>query len=400
MKKSKPKYIADSILNGIVIEDELIYALYKTKELMRLSRINHLGIVHFLYPMAKHYRLEHSLGVYEITRRMLKKLEPKVSKTTYRAVLAAALLHDVGHGPFSHLFESVSVKHHEEYSIDIISCKTTEIYQAFEKIEPKAREEVVQILQGKHPLKWCNQIISSEVDTDRIDYLLRDAMSTGAAYGKIDWYWLIKNARINEKTNELVFKSKALSVIESLILGRYHMNLAVYWNPKNVANTSLYKFWFNRMSYLYENNLLKNNYRYLSKIFAKQELTVEDFLKIDDSIVQSAIRYTLEDEDDPIIKKIADMFLRQEMPKRIFGEDKIKKFLKTADKKLENQTWEEVEINEHFEQYQKNHKFPSKIITNDNNIYVATEYSSVINARELKGESGTKKLIVFIDDYK
>ncbi len=373
----KVKHIADSILNGITIDDELIIELYSAKELKRLARVNHLGIVHFLYPMAKHYRFEHSLGVYELTRRMLVNLNPDIDKTTYRAVLAAGLLHDLGHGPYSHLFELVSPKHHEEYSIEIIEDPNTDIYKAFEKVEPGAREQVVQILKGEHPLHWCNQIISSEVDMDRLDYLLRDSQSTGAAYGQIDWRWLLKNARIVD--NKLVFKEKALTVIESMLLGRYHMNIAVYWNPKNVANQILYKGWFKRMQYLKANNLLKHNYAYLDKILLNEPMTVEEFINVDDSIVNSGILYS-KNEDDEIIREIADKFLRQDQPQTIFGEDKIEQFIKDHDPELKSQTWDIVNIATDFNSYQKNHKFPSLILTNDGDVVVATEYSTVINS--------------------
>lgn len=388
------KHIADSILEGITIEDELILELYNSKELKRLSRISHLGLVHFLYPMAKHYRFEHSLGVYELTRRTLKKLNPKVPKSTYRAVLAAGLLHDLGHGPFSHLFESVSVKDHEEYSIDIINDKSTDIYKAFQKIEPKARNQVIQILRGEHPLPWCNQLISSEVDMDRLDYLLRDSASTGASYGKIDWRWLIKNAMILKDTNELVFKEKALSVIESLLLGRYHMNIAIYWNPKNVANTMLYKFWFKRMIYLFKEKKLTNFYTYLTPVLEEREMTVEEFLILDDSIVQSAIRYSTQEEDKYLVK-IAEMFLKQEMPKRIFGEKEVVDFVKKQDKKLKEQTWTVIDLDPNFSTYQKEQKFPAKIISNDGKVHVATKYSTVIN-HSGKKQNMVKKLAVYI----
>ena len=386
------KHIADSILEGITIDDELILELYKTKELKRLARINHLGLVHFLYPMAKHYRFEHSIGVYELTRRTLIKLKPDVSKSTYRAVLAAGLLHDLGHGPFSHLFESISIKSHEEYSIDIISDKSTDVYKAFEKIDQDAREQVVQILKGNHPLQWCNQLISSEVDMDRLDYLLRDATSTGASYGKIDWRWLIKNAQIHKETNELVFKEKALSVIESLLLGRYHMNIAVYWNPKNVANTMLYTFWFKRMIYLFKKKKLKNQYMYLTPILEERELTIEEFQILDDAIVQSAIRYSTQEEDEYLVK-IANMFLKQEMPKRIFGDDDVRNFIAKQDKSLEGQTWIVVDLNPNFSAYQKSTS-QAKIITNEGKVHIATKYSTVINPQ--KKENVIKKLVVYI----
>lgn len=388
----KTKHIADSILNGITINDELILELYEAKELRRLARINHLGIVHFLYPMAKHYRFEHSLGVYELTRRMLEVLKPNVSRTIFRSILAAALLHDVGHGPFSHLFELISPISHEKYSEMIINDQNTEIFQAFEKHEPGAREIVIKILQGKFELMWCNQIVSSEVDMDRLDYLLRDSTSTGAAYGQIDWRWLIKNARIEE--NKLVFKEKALTVVESLLLGRYHMNIAVYWNPKNVANQLLYKGWFNRMSYLSKNNLLKGKYFYLEKIFLGKKMNVQDFLNVDDSIVNSAIRYSTL-EDDEIIRDIAKKFLKQQQPQTVFGNKNIEEFEKRQDINLKGQTWDIIDIPTNFSAYQKQSVFPSLILTNDGKIVKAVEFSSVINTKPGE-EKRIKKLGVKI----
>ncbi len=375
----KTKNIADSILNGITIEDDLILELYSAKELRRLARINHLGIVHFVYPMAKHYRFEHSLGVYELTRRLLGKLNPDVEISTRRAVLAAALLHDLGHGPYSHLFELISPKEHEEYSIDIIRDENTDVYKAFEKIEPTAREQVVQILKGEHPISWCNQIVSSEIDMDRLDYLLRDSQSTGAAYGQIDWRWLLKNARIwNDK---LVFKETALTVIESMLLGRYHMNIAVYWNPKNVANQIVFKGWFKRMMYLKKNNLLKGTYRYLDAILSEREMTVEEFLKVDDSIVNSAIMYSTE-EDDEIIRTIAEKFLAQELPDVKYENDEIEAMLRDEDPNLKGQTWDVIEIAMDFGSYQKKSAKSAIILTANNEEKIATEYSTVINLNQ------------------
>ncbi len=385
----KAKHIADSILDGITINDELILELYKAKELRRLARVNHLGIVHFLYPMAKHYRFEHSLGVYELTRRLLEKLNPDVEQTTYRAVLSAALLHDIGHGPYSHLFELISPKEHEEYTVAIIKDENTDVYKAFEKIEPGAREQVIQILEGTHPLNWCNQMVASEVDMDRLDYLLRDSKSTGAAYGQIDWRWLLKNATIHE--DNLVFKEKALTVVESMLLGRYHMNIAVYWNPKNVANQIIYKGWFNRMKYLKEKGLLRNTYRYLDKIISNKEMTVEEFLNVDDSIVNSAILYSTEEHDE-IIRKIAHKFLKQATPQVIFGEEKLEEFISQQDPELRGQTWDIIDIATDFKSYQKKSARPSLILTNKGEVIPATEYSTVINLSEANYERRVKQI--------
>lgn len=392
----KTKYIADSLIGGVTIDDEFILDLYMTKEFKRLARVNHLGIVHFIYPMAKHYRLEHSLGVYELTRRVLVKLEAYklVPEDTYRAVLAAALLHDLGHGPFSHLFELVSGYDHEEYSVDIISSSETEVYKVFEKHSPSSREQVVQILQGKHPVPWCNQLISSEVDMDRLDYLLRDSESTGAAYGQVDWRWLMKNARIHKETQQLVFKEKALPVIESILLGRYHMNVSVYWNPKNVANQQLYKFWWLRMKELYRTDKLVHQYAFLEKVLKDEKMTTEEFNKLDDTMFYSALRYSLEERDEHI-KIIADMLLRHELPIRVFGDEKYDEFISSQDPELEDQIWSTVDIPTNFKAYQKKSASPALILKHTGEIVSAVDESSVINFGEDE-ENKYKKLGVKI----
>ena len=372
----KTKYIGDSILGGITINDELIFALFETKEFKRLGRINHLGLVHYLYPTAQHNRLEHSLGVYELTRRILENLNPKTSKTTVRAVLACALLHDIGHGPYSHLFEFVSSTKHEYYSIAIIKDPNSEIYKAFEKYDPKARKQVVQILNNNHPLEWCNQMISSEIDMDRLDYLLRDSHSTGVFYGYVDWKWLLKNATLID--DRLVFKEKALAVIESMLLGRFHMNISIYWNIENVANQRLYTFWFNRMKYLHKSNKLKSDYQFLKPIFEDRIMTTDEFYNVDDSIVNSAIKYSTT-EDDKIIREISTNFLRQQSPTKTFCTENVDEFISNQDPKLEKQTWEVVSVATDFGAYQKASSSPSLLLTKDGKVVEVADYSSVIS---------------------
>jgi len=146
------KHITDSVHGGILIEDQFILDLIKTKEFKRLSRISHLGTTYMLYPMATHKRSEHSLGVYELARRALEKLKPEITQTTRRAILSAALLHDTGHGPLSHSFEKVSPVPHEEYTTRIMSGDS-EVSEVYAKYDSESQKQAIQILEGKHELQ-------------------------------------------------------------------------------------------------------------------------------------------------------------------------------------------------------------------------------------------------------
>lgn len=173
------------------------------------------------------------------------------------------------------------------------------------------------------------------------------------------------------------------------------MNIAIYWNPKNVANQMLFRAWFLRMSYLQKNNLLKSKYRFLREIFNIEELSVEKFLLVDDSIVNSAIRYSTY-EDDEIIKIIANKFLKQQRPETIFGKEKVDKFENQQDLNLRGQTWEIVEISTDFSFYKKKNEFVSKILTNDNEVISASKYSTVLNENNQRKNPRIKRLGVKI----
>jgi hypothetical protein len=181
------KQIADPVLGTITIEDPLILELLETKELNRLRNIGHLGLVHFVYPGATHNRYAHSLGVYELSRRLLQRMNYDVPKDVEKAIMISALLHDIGHGPMSHLFEPLSVIEHEEYTIKLIKDEKSEVRKILEK-EEGLLEKVINIISKSEECKYkyAIQIVSSQIDVDRQDYLLRDSHYCGTSYGLID----------------------------------------------------------------------------------------------------------------------------------------------------------------------------------------------------------------------
>ncbi|BDV03761.1 MAG: HD family phosphohydrolase [Candidatus Hepatoplasma scabrum] len=371
------RYITDNILKNITFEEDFLIELFNAKEFKRLARINQLGLTSFQFPGATHNRLSHSLGAYQLAKKFLKKfIEDKVEidKLTYQATLASALLHDLGHGPFSHLFEQISTINHEQYSLKIINDQNTEINQILNKKDPQLIIAISQILQGKYHLEWVNQLISSEIDVDRLDYLLRDSYHVGLDYGKIEYNWLIRNAKIIN--NKLAFTQKAISTIEAMILGRYHMNKVVYNSPKNVACSILFLWFFKRLKYLFKNKQLIHEYQQFIPLFKEQELTIEQFLNLDDNTIWNFIKKSL-NEKDQIIIKIANHLIYQKRA-TICKMDE----LKMMKKEQKGFTWEEIDLKTSFHFYQEsNYSKEALILFSNNKIKKLREVSTVINIK-------------------
>ncbi len=388
------KYIADPSLGSITIEDQLILELVKTKEFNRLTRILHLGTAHLLFPGATHNRFIHSLGVYELARislRHIQKTNP-ISDDTYQAILAAALLHDIGHGPLSHVFEKFSVTNHEEQSIKIILSDETEVGQILLK-KPEIRKQIVQIIEGKHPLNWASQLISSEIDVDRLDYLLRDSLMTGTNYGRIDWRWLIENITIVD--NKLTFYEKGVQAVESLILARYYMNRVCYHNTKVEGYSELFVWIINRFIQLHNEGKLKGNYLDFMPILDKKVLTVQQFQKLDDYFINKIFVDEKELENDPILNKLIDSYFNRRHPKIITDKKEIEKIKKSYDPKLENITWSIVKQPVDFPQYLADGLSEALIYTHNQKIITIKQASTIFNLDD-KGEASFKEIALII----
>ncbi len=379
------KYIADNVIGGIKIEKKFIYDLYQTKEFKRLGRISQLGLVNFLYPTSTHNRLSHSLGVYEFARRFLIKIKEQieVSELIEDSILASSLLHDLGHGPFSHNFEEISHVKHEELTIKIIDSNT-EINRILKKQHKDLPKEIIKIISGKHELEWVNQIISSEIDVDRLDYLLRDSKMTGLNYGLIDYEWIIKNIVIQDE--KLVFDYKCLPTIEAMILGRYHMHQAVYSNYKNIIFSHLFIWFIERLKILNDNNSLKGNYDSLFKVLNNDNFDIVDFINLDEIDIIWYIKYANRYEEDKDIRLVTEMFLKGQMPDKSFE----------YNKDIENSIFKsKVELRFHFDGYQSKKEKEAKIFF-QNEIRSLREVSTVIKTFGNDNKENKKEMWVYI----
>ncbi|AGA59446.1 HD superfamily phosphohydrolase [Thermobacillus composti KWC4] len=238
------KVIRDPVHNIIYFdkdEEAVLLELIDTQEFQRLRHIKQLGLSPFTYPGAEHTRFAHSIGVTHLMKRFVNKIcslkEERFRQyinelNDYRKqLLAAALLHDVGHGPFSHALEKTTEINHERWTIEIIRGDT-EVNSVLHKhgINP---HEVAEIVQRTHTSKAVVKLLSSQLDTDRVDYLLRDSKLTGAGYGSFDLEWLINVLRIGEHNGEVevgLDRNKGLSIAEDFVMARYYMYINVYFH--------------------------------------------------------------------------------------------------------------------------------------------------------------------------
>lgn len=214
------KVIRDPIHDYIEL-DELALALVDSPEVQRLRRIKQLGFSNLVYPGANHTRFEHSLGVYHLTMQLIK----QVDEYQRQELLAAALLHDIGHGPFSHATEELIQRYTRRSHSDVEELlKRGEVAQVLRE-HSLSPSSIAGHIKG---ITYEGQIINSEIDVDRMDYLVRDAYYTGVAFGLIDHVRLIHELRFNE--NKLVLSAGGLQAAESLLVSRFLMHPTVYFH--------------------------------------------------------------------------------------------------------------------------------------------------------------------------
>jgi HD superfamily phosphohydrolase len=239
--------LRDPLWNNIRV-DELTLKLVDTDVFQRLRYVRQLGLAYFVYPGATHSRFEHALGTYHLARNTLTMLADASGSLAIDAeepaiVRAAALLHDVGHYPFSHALEEIGQLHHEDVAKPLIT--TGAVAALLEKgIAPDAPQRVYELIRGTSgsPLQG---LISGSLDLDKIEYLRRDAFMCGVPYGEIDADRLTNSMLIladpESGAATLGVREKALSALESLLFAKYQMYRNVYWHHAVRSATAMYK---------------------------------------------------------------------------------------------------------------------------------------------------------------
>ena len=310
-KTNEVKVMRDPVHGYIHVEYQVIWNCINAREFQRLRRIHQLGGTYMVYHTAEHSRFAHSLGVYEITRRMVNEVSglKELSEEDKVTVMCAALLHDVGHGPFSHAFEAITPTSHETYTRRII-LEDTQIHRILSNVANDFPNKVASIIDYSHPNDLLNQIVSGQLDADRMDYLLRDAYFTGTSYGNFDLERILRTMRVKE--SKIVMKESGIHTVEDYIMARYHMYWQVYFHPVTRSYEAILHSIFKRLKDLYERDPFKLYHIRMFQPFLKQQDTVEDHFKMDESAALYGFTL-LSESDDPIAADLARRLLNRDL---------------------------------------------------------------------------------------
>ncbi|MEE1156688.1 MAG: HD domain-containing protein [Methanobrevibacter sp.] len=277
----KEKFIRDSVYGDINLS-EFEVRVMDMPQFQRIRRIKQLGLINLIYPGANHSRFEHCIGTMNLATKLATNLD--LSKDEIELVRISGLLHDVGHGPFSHVSEGVLSFPHEELTKYVIE-KTSMHDLLDEKFDTK---EIGEIINGNG---YLGPIISGELDVDRMDYLLRDSHNTGVAYGVIDYERIISNLKLDDG---LVLDIKGVQAAEGALVSRYFMYPSVYQHHTTRIVNSMFR-------------------RALKREIDSGKIKEHDMYKYDDSDIISLFRQS----DDEIVRDMINRLDNRVIPKRV-----------------------------------------------------------------------------------
>lgn len=334
------KVLRDPIHNYIYIQHQVILDLINTREFQRLRRIRQLGVANYVFHGAEHSRFTHSVGVYEITRKicdLFQRNYPSKEKgdglwndDERLVALCAALLHDVGHGAYSHTFEHIFHTNHEKMTTEIITSSHSEVNAVLRKVAPDFPEKVASVIEKSYPNPQVVQMISSQIDADRMDYLLRDSYFTGTNYGTFD---LTRILRVMKPyADGISFDMSGMHAVEDYIVSRFQMYQQVYFHPVSRSIEVILSHLLKRAKYLYKNG--KTNCLGPTNLlfpFFEDNFSLSDYLKLDDGVLNSYFSLW-QDSDDKILSDLADRFLNRKPFKSVRVSEDTRYLLPTLKK--------------------------------------------------------------------
>lgn len=301
----------DPLYGNIPVAYKIIWDLIDTKEVQRLRRIRQLSGVAMVFHTAEHSRFGHALGTYHIANRMINEVEDlknTLSEYEKMVFLISALLHDVGHGPFSHAFEHVFELRHEMITCEMIESNKTEINKVLSKY-PGLAEDVSGVIKHSGKYLLIESLISSQLDVDRLDYLNRDAHFTGATYGVVDVDRLIRIMKIVD--GRVCYKDKGVHAIENYLMSRYHMYWQIYYHPVARSYEIILESIYKRIKDLIlDGTKIEADVKSLIKVFKNKDL--ESYIDIDDAYVNGMIKQ-LTKSKDPILFDLSNAFMNRRL---------------------------------------------------------------------------------------
>lgn len=290
--------------------EAIVLRLLDTPEVQRLRRIRALGAASLAFPGAEHSRFAHAIGSAHVMKRYLQRvgrfegdLTPadRVDDDHARVALAAALLHDLGHGPYSHTFEAVlpGALAHEEWTSRILLDPDTEVHQVLRSIDPQAPAVVERLIHGEHPVPHLARAVSGTFDVDRCDYLLRDSHMTGVRYGLLDLDWLLGSLRLDVRPGAhaaslTVDGEKGLTAVEGFFLARLYMYRQVYLHKAVRAAEAVLRALFARLAAL---GPQPGTPAPLAVLLAGGTIDTRAYLDLDDHALESALRAWCDSSD-------------------------------------------------------------------------------------------------------
>ncbi len=312
-----------------------MWRVLQTRPFQRLRRIKQLGFSELVYPGATHTRFAHSIGVFHTARQLMNVVEANLGISKFEAskakvALAAALLHDVGHGPFSHAFEDVGRRHnlkmanHERLS-DIL-IRESPISETLRDLGSGFASDVADVISSAGPKNIYGAVVSSQFDADRLDYIRRDRLMTGTHHGAIDFDWLLSNIEVGEVAygvdeesvgtlQTFVLGPKATYAAESYLLGLFQLYPTVYFHKATRGAEKLFSEILYRLIDLVRQDLVGATglpVKHPLVLFAKEPNKVENVLMLDDTVVWGALSLMVDAGDELIAefsKRLRDRLL-------------------------------------------------------------------------------------------
>ncbi|ABW29642.1 HD domain-containing protein [Acaryochloris marina] len=296
--------------------ESLLIQLIDTPEFQRLRRIRQLGTASLTFHGAEGSRFTHSLGVMHVARLAFDRLiQTYPQLLPYRAlVLCGALLHDIGHGPYSHTGEDIFNSHHETWTRTILR-ESPRMRTLLDQFDPDLASQLEQVYLKTFELPIVSQLVSSQLDCDRLDYLLRDSYFTGASYGQLDLDRILMALDYDPQTQQLVVEQKGQAAIEHYLVVRYFMYAQIYNHPKNLASAWGLVQAFRRAKELLKEGKISADQTVRAWLFQTDgNLSLQDYLAADD-IVFTYHLHLWQQSNDAILSNLCRRHLNRDLLK-------------------------------------------------------------------------------------
>ncbi|MFN8438358.1 MAG: HD domain-containing protein [Cytophagales bacterium] len=385
----KKKVINDPVYGFVKLQGDLIFKVIEHPYFQRLRRIKQLGVSDYVYPGANHTRFHHALGASHLMKNTLDSLREKghqISKNEYEATILAILLHDIGHGPLSHALEYSLLSNikHENISSLLIS-KLNEEFEG-------ALETTIQIFNNTYPKFYLHQLVSSQLDIDRLDYLNRDSFFTGVTEGTVGAERIIKMFDVVD--NQLVVEEKGIYSVENFLNSRRLMYWQVYFHKTSISVETMIVQLIKRAKYLlvhtekpvflttHLHSFFKNDIDF--EKFSNDDKLIESFTQLDDVDIWSCIK-EWQNSEDFILSKLSKSILQRNLFKTlIFSQKPEYEFIENIKKGIVEKYSVSLEDLEYL--------FTFNVISNE--AYVANKNNIMIHTKsnELKDISDASDL--------